>query len=234
MSMGAEIGESRSLRALRWAGEANSAVRLLARAATEMRASADFAALDADPLGGVLLAQETPTALGEQALTQTLAVIDSADAADRWAACQARAGRPHARELLGLPASVRDAGLRALSRRGWSFGGFGIRRLPLVASGGATAELVRVEPGYGAAEHDHTADELTLVLTGAYNDGHTRCAPGEVSHATPGFLHSPRAEPGELCYLMLISFGPARFSGQIGLLQRLTGFPWRPKVDEAL
>jgi putative transcriptional regulator len=232
--MGAEVDKVMSLEALRRAGEANAAVRLLARAATEMRAGADFAVLEADPLGGALLAQETPAALGKQALTQTLAVIDDADAADRWAAHQVRSGHLHARELLGLPAPVRDAGLRALSRRGWSFGGFGIRRLPLVTSGGATAELVRVEPGHGAAEHDHTADELTLVLTGAYNDGQARYAPGEVSHAGPGFQHAPRAEPGELCYLILISFGPARFTGRIGLLQRLTGFPWQPKVDEAL
>ena len=145
---------------------------------------------------------------------------------------QVHTGGPHAGELLGLPAPVRDAGLKALGRRGWSFGGLGIKRLPLVASGGAITELVRVEPGRGAAEHDHTADELTLVLTGAYNDGHAHYGPGEISRAGPGFLHAPRAEPGELCYLMLISFGPARFTGQIGLIQRFTGFPWQPKVDE--
>ena len=230
--MGAEVGEAMSLKALRRAGEANGAVRLLAATATDMRAASNFAVLDADPLGGALLAHETPATLDDQALARTLAVIDDADAADRWAAGQARAGRPYAAELLGLPGPVRDAGLKALGRRGWSFGGFGIRRLPLVASGGATAELVRVEPGRGAAEHDHTADELTLVLTGAYNDGHARYEPGEISHAGPGFLHAPRAELGELCYLMLISFGPARFTGQFGLMQRLTGFPWQPKVDE--
>jgi len=222
--MDAVVGSETSLAAL--GRQASAAVRLLARAATEMRVGADFVALDADPLGGALLAQEAPATLDDLALARTLAVIDDADAADRWAAGQARAGRPYAAELLGLPGPVRDAGLKALGRRGWSFGGFGIRRLPLVASGGATAELVRVEPGRGAAEHDHTADELTLVLTGA------RYEPGEISHAGPGFLHAPRAELGELCYLMLISFGPARFTGQFGLMQRLTGFPWQPKVDE--
>jgi putative transcriptional regulator len=232
MSMGAEIGEATSLSALRQVGAANAAVRLLAKAATEMRAGSDFAAQAADPIGGELLARQTPAPLGEHALERTLALIDSADAADRWAVQQVRTGRPHADELLGLPAPVRDAGLKALRRQGWSFGGFGIKRLPLVAGGGAIAELVRVEPGHGAAEHDHTADELTLVLTGAYSDGHARFEPGEISRAAPGLLHAPRAEPGALCYLMLISFGPARFTGQIGLLQRLMGFPWQPKVDE--
>ena len=230
--MDAALGEATSLAALRRAGEANAAVRLLAQAATEMRAGSDFAVRQADPIGGALLAQQAPARMDREALTRTLARIDEADTADRWAETQVRAGRPHALEMLGLPGPVRDAGLKALGRRGWRFGGLGIERLPLVASGRATAELVRVEPGRGAAEHDHTADELTLVLTGAYNDGHARYRPGEISHAGPGLLHAPCAEPDALCYLMLISFGPARFTGQIGLLQRLTGFPWQPKVDE--
>ena len=232
--MDAGIGEQATLKALRRVGEANAAVRLLVEAATEMRSGADFERLDIDPVGGALLVDEPPEAVGADALTRTLALIEQAEANDRLAARQAARNLPFAKELLELPASVRDAGLKALRRRRWSFGGFGIKRLPLIASGGAIIELVRVEPGRGAAEHDHTAEELTLVLTGAYNDGHARYEPGEISHAAPGFMHAPCAEPGELCYLMLISFGPARFTGQIGLLQRLIGFPWQPKPAETL
>jgi len=227
--MAAGVGGRTSLAALRRAGAANAAVRLLAATATEMRAVETFARLEMDPIGGALLADEAPAPLDDQSLARTLARIENGEAADLRAA--QLADGPDERELLGLPAPVRDAGLKALRWRGWSFGGFGIRRLPLIASGGAITELVRVEPGFGAAEHDHTAEELTLVLTGAYNDGDARYDPGEISRAGPGFLHAPRAEPGELCYLLLISFGPARFTGRFGLLQRLTGFPWQPKVD---
>jgi len=232
--MDADGGEMTNLEALRRAGAANAAVRLLAATATDMRVGADFAQTSGDPLGGVLLTDDTPAALDNQALARTLARIEDAEAADRRAVRLAMHDGPYAMELLALPAPVRDAGLRALQKRSWSFGGFGIKRLPLIASGGAIVELVRVEPGRGAAEHDHTAEEMTLVLTGAYNDGQARYQPGEISHAAPGFLHAPCAEPGELCYLMLISFGPARFTGQIGLLQRLTGFPWQPKAVETL
>lgn len=230
--MDAGLGEVISLAALRRAGEANPAVRLLAAAATEMRSGADFVRTGADPVAGALLAGETPVALREDALARTLAKIDDAETRDQKAAEQAMEDGQHAAELLDLPAPVRDAGLRALKKRGWSFGGFGIRRLPLLACGRGIIELVRVEPGFGAAEHDHTADELTLVLSGAYNDGHARYEPGEISQVRAGFLHAPRAEPGALCYLMLISFGPPRFTGQFGLLQRLTGFPWQPKPAE--
>ena len=136
-----------------------------------MRAGADFERLDVDPIGGALLVDETAEELDANALTRTLALVDQAEAKDRQAAQQAARSLPFADELMALPAPVRDAGLRALQRRRWSFGGFGIKRLPLIASGDAIVELVRVEPGRGAAEHDHTADELTLVLTGAYSDG---------------------------------------------------------------
>jgi len=229
--MSAELGEVTSLTALRRAGEANSAVRLLAATAMEMRGGADFARSEVDSVAGILLAAETPAALGDDALTQTLGLIDQAELNDEQAARQAAKTGRHAMELLDLPAPARDAGLKALSRRRWSFGGLGIRRLPLIASGDAILELVRVEPGFGAAEHDHSADELTLVLSGAYNDGLSRYEPGEISHVGPGQLHSPRAERDGLCYLLLISFGPARFTGQFGLLQRLTGFPWQPEVE---
>jgi anti-sigma factor ChrR (cupin superfamily) len=31
---------------------------------------------------------------------------------------------------------------------------------------------MRIEPGFGTPTHDHTAEELTLIVTGAYEDGH--------------------------------------------------------------
>lgn len=230
--MSASIGTDGSLEALKRAGETNPALRLFAAAAIEMRSGPDFASLASDPLGGALLAEETPAALDANALAATLLLIDQAETAERHAVRLALEDRPHAHELLDLPAPVRDAALRSLGRRSWSFGGFGIRRLPLAASQGAITELVRVEPGRGAAEHDHTGDELTLVLTGAYGDGRGFYGPGEIAHAGPGILHTPRAEPGEVCYLILNVFGQARFKGQIGLLQRLTGFPWQPRIDD--
>ena len=230
--MNAGVGMDGSLRSLMRAGEANKAVRLLAATAVELRAGADFLQRPVDPLGGALLGEETPAALDAGALASTLSMIDQAEATERQAVGMALENRPFAHELLALPATVRDAALRSLRRRGWSFGGFGIRRLPLAASGGAITELVRVEPGRGAAEHNHVADEMTLVLTGAYSDGHGLYGPGELAYAGPGFMHVPKAEPGDICYLMLTAFGQAKFTGQIGLLQRFTGFPWQPRIDE--
>jgi putative transcriptional regulator len=226
------IAMNDSLQSLLQLGESNPAVHLLAVTALQSRASADFARPPTDPFGGVFLADETPATLKTDGLAGALARIGQAEAASQAAAGLAREGRRYADELLELPAPARDAALKSLRKRSWSFGGIGIRRLPLAASQGAITELVRVEPGFGAAEHDHTGDELTLVLTGAYGDGHGAYQPGEISHAGAGFVHTPRAEFGGVCYLMLSTFGEAKFTGRIGVLQRFTGFPWQPRIDE--
>ena len=85
---------------------------------------------------------------------------------------------------------------------------------------------MRIEPGFGAALHDHAAEELTLILTGAYHDGHARYAAGDLSVARPGFTHVPVAEAGQICYVLAVSYGPPKFHGVFGLAQKLLGFPW--------
>jgi putative transcriptional regulator len=107
----------------------------------------------------------------------------------------------------------------------WTFAGLGIQRLPLFSDQGETAVLLRIEPGHGVADHDHEDEELTLVMTGAYHDGHAAYGPGDVSVAQPGFTHTPRAEPGAVCYALLAYRGAPKFKGLFGIAQRAFGFP---------
>jgi putative transcriptional regulator len=203
----------------------NRALDLLARTTHAMRADADFVARDDDVASAVFLADEQPVSLAADALNRVLGDIDAGQAADGRAA-SALAGQVHGDELLALPLPVRDAALEALAHDArWGFAGFGIQRLPLFSDGGAHAELMRIEPGRGVAEHDHEDEELTLVLTGAYNDGEGSYRPGDVSLAWPGFSHTPRAEAGDVCYVLVAFKGAPRFKGLFGLAQRLFGFP---------
>ena len=206
------------------------AVALLARTTAVMRADADYFHRESDVASGVLLAAESPASLGDDALASVLARIDEDAAGDRRAAEQVRGGDARVAELAALPSPLREVALEASMRRRWSFGGFGIRRLALTAGDGTQAELLRVEPGYGAAEHDHAADELTLILTGAYHDGHGRYRPGDLSLARPGFAHAPKADPGAVCYLLAVTYGPPKFLGAFGVLQSTLGFPWTPAL----
>jgi putative transcriptional regulator len=208
------------------------AINLLARTTAAMRADPDYFHREDDVASGVFLAAEHPASLAEDALARALARIDDDAALDRRASEQVQGSDGWMAELAALPSPLREAALEALKHRSWTFGGFGIRRLALMSGDGAAAELMRVEPGFGAAPHDHQADELTLIVTGAYDDGHGRYQAGDLSLASPGFTHAPKAEMGEVCYLLAVTYGPPRFKGAFGLLQTALGFPWTPKTKD--
>jgi putative transcriptional regulator len=220
----------RSLGELFETRKADPAIALLERTTAAMRADPDYLHREDDVASGMFLASEEPAGLSADALARALAKIDAEAALDQNAAEQVDAGDPKMAELLALPSPLREAALEALKHRGWTFGGFGIRRLALMDGDGTQAELMRVEPGFGAAQHDHQAEELTLIVTGAYDDGHDRYQAGDLSVAGPGFSHAPKAEMGEVCYLLAVTYGPPKFHGAFGMLQSALGFPWTPKT----
>jgi len=196
------------------------AIRLLADTIAALRADADFDTRATDVAAGALLADETPATLDADALDAVMAQIEAAAGLDLDARARAAKGR-WADEIAALPSPLREAALDALEHSSWQFLGFGIRRLPLRIKGGGFAELMRVEPGAGVADHDHGADELTLIVTGGYHDGHAHYGAGEVSLAQPDFVHAPKADPGAVCYLLAVTYGPAKFEGVFGWIQKL-------------
>jgi putative transcriptional regulator len=206
------------------------AIRLLAATTAAVRADPGFVQHPEDVAGGALLSDEAPAILAADALNTVMARIDEADVLDRKAA-EAAVESDRAAEIAALPSPVREVAQAALKRGSWRFGGFGIRRLPLLVGKGGFAELMRIEPGRGVVDHDHAADELTLVLTGGYNDGHAHYAPGDISLARPGLVHDPKADPGEVCYVLAVSYGPPRFSGVFRLLQWLGSPPCAPAAS---
>jgi len=203
---------------------AEPAVALLARTAGAMRTDAGFVERPGDPVAGALLSDETPAPLDPEALAAVMARIDQGAALDQAAADLAGLS-PYAAEIAALPSPVREAGLAAVGRHRWRFGGFGIRRLPLMSGDGAFAELMRIEPGRGVPDHDHADDELTLILTGGYHDGRHHYGPGDISLARPGFTHEPKADPGAVCYVLALSYGAPLLSGAYRLLQPILAEP---------
>ena len=203
---------------------ADPAIRLIAESTAAIRADAAFVEHPEDAAAGALLSDESPAALSSDALDAVLSRIDAIGEADKRAEAAAGQGR-WADELARLPSPLREASLEALKTARWQFVGFGIRRLPLMTGDGSFAELMRVEPGHGVADHDHAAEELTLIVTGGYHDSHHHYGPGDVSVANPGFIHDPKADPGEVCYLLAVTYGPAKFQGAFGALQKLMAPP---------
>ena len=194
---------------------------LLAQTSATLRADPDFVALEHDPAAAIFLETETPQPLALDAFDAVLGRIDAAERRERDAASRVR-DDPVRQEIARLPSPAREAALTALDHGRWRFAGRGIRRLPLAVAGPGHVELMRIEPGRGVVAHAHGGDELTLVLTGGYDDGFAHYRPGDISLAQGEFTHAPKADPDTVCYVLAVSYGPPRIGGIYGLLERMS------------
>lgn len=202
----------------------HAGLRLMEATAAVLRGDQSLP-LPSDVLGGAFLDTESPLALAGGAAETALARIAALEAIDDRARSAARGAGKGLGEVLTLPDPLREAVFEAIGAgRKWRFLGFGIRGLKLAVDGEGETELLRIEPGHGVAPHDHDGEEYTLVVTGAFHDGHQRFGPGDVNIAQPGFVHAPIAENDGVCYALGVSLGGgARFEGAFGLFQRLSG-----------
>lgn len=220
----AEIRER--LSALYAAGGLEPAMRLLVETQAQLApiAAAELAAADA--LAAALFERQEPVAMSAGALEKTFARL-AAEPEERGPGAAMRAAARRAAsvidEILHLPNAVQDAALAAIGRGGWTFAGPGMRILPLEIDSACRAEIIRIEPGWGAPRHSHGGGEYTLVMTGAFADERGRYFVGDIAYAGPGDVHRPTAEKGDVCYSLAVSEAPMEFTGPLGLLQKL----WR-------
>ena len=196
-------------------------LQLLAATAAVLRAGETIAPGDA--VGGAMLEAERPVALEAGGLDRVMARIQALERVESRIREAAADASRRLSELNLLPDPAREAAYAALEAgERWSFAGPGVRRLLLPVGSTGRTELFRLEPGAGTARHDHEGEEYTLVLTGAFHDGHRRYGPGEMNVGQPGFIHYPVAEAGAVCFAMAVSWGEPRFEGLLGLVQKIT------------
>lgn len=198
-------------------GRASAPLALLAetQAALAPRARASLTAAEA--IAGARFEQESASPVS---LDAVMAKIDGA--------AQERAPEPReargalATELSRLPAPLRDVALEAAANGArWTFAAPGLRSLLLSDENGVRAEVLRIQPGHGAPTHTHDGSEYTLVLEGAFHDGHAHYGVGDISFAHPDLTHRPIATPGPVCYAFAVTEAPLRFKGALGAVQRL-------------
>ena len=126
--------------------------------------------------------------------------------------------------LSGLPAEVHDIVGEALSKDQWRSGGPGLRILDLdlpKTAEGESLQVLRIEPGYGPPRHTHDGQEFTLVLTGAFKDETGTYGVGDIAIGDGSITHRPVAEPGEVCFALAVTTAPLKFTGPLGVLQRV-------------
>ncbi|NCT67937.1 MAG: transcriptional regulator [Rhodanobacteraceae bacterium] len=176
--------------------------------------------LDADRTGGMLMQQREPAPLSAGARDRMLARLG-----------ETRPDPPplHRVPVVAdpdcLPAPLQPYFGATYGDLRWRMIAPGVHRILADGVTGGTLMLLRIAPGRRVPMHGHAANELTLVLQGAYDDALGHFAPGDVADLDDEIEHQPVTAPGVPCICAAATDAPLRFSGRFArLLQPLIRF----------
>lgn len=155
-------------------------------------------------IGGALLSDEAPVTMSAAALTDVLDRIDGLD--DMVAA-------PAAMDQGPLPRPVIEAIGTDFDDIPWKFRLPGVSEYELDAFAPEKVSLLRARPGTAIPQHTHQGNEITLILTGAMQDGDKIFRAGDLSMADEHDDHRPRIIGDEVCHCLVVMDGGLQFTG---------------------
>ena len=205
------------------AGCLDPAFCLLVETQAALRPDVQRAVARAETIAGVFFESEEKAALSAGAVDKALALIDAYEAGERPVARAVTLASEGLDELLDLPEPLRETALQSYQKHKWQGLTQGIRRLKLDAGSAAEVELYRIEPGRTVPKHSHHGSEFTLVVAGGFTDESGSFGPGDLSLKGPNDTHQPTGDMDGVCYALAVRDGGLKFTGMMGLIQRLAG-----------
>lgn len=169
-------------------------------------------------LGGELIGKLAGTPVSEDCRSKTLGMLDTATL-HRFPGTPASGGE--------VPKPLGHLlGGKLLAEIAWKrkAPGLALYDLPLSETSSGKLFLMRIAPGMAMPEHGHGGEEITRILSGAYNDKFGRYARGDVADLDESIEHQPIVEPDAACICLVATEAPTRFkSWPARLLQPLIG-----------
>ena len=201
------------------AGTLDPAFALMLEAQSMLSPEVHRAVAAAEAVNGRLLEAEPAAPMRDGALASVLAMLDTP------APAPAASQRPQAAdpEIEALPAPLRRQVVHDMEHADWKALTPGIRRLKLDPGSALEVELYRIEPGARVPKHTHSGTEYTLVVSGGFSDETGSYGPGHLVVKGPEDTHRPVGDAGGVCYAFAIRDGGLRFTGVMGVIQRLFG-----------
>lgn len=196
---------------------------LMLEAQSLMRADVRGAIALSEMISGSFLDAAPAARMSEGALDRALAAIDVLEAPPEVHAAAGKAAGDAIGEILSLPEPVRGAALDAAGKQGWQMMGIGLKRLKLDVGSSMEVELYRINAGSKIPRHSHGGNEFTMVLSGGFSDHRGNYGPGDVCMNGPSDTHQPIADEDEACYALTVRDGGLRFTGVLGVVQKLLG-----------
>lgn len=204
-------------------GTLDPALSLLLGTQRELRGDTDIAMSLSDMVSGEMLEKETPSEMAETALNAALSAIDALETGNHIVNSPVKLASNALDEILALPEPLRGLAIEAAGNKGWQKTAPGIQRLTLDAGGDAEAEIYRIEAGKAVPRHSHESSEFTLVLSGGFTDESGSFGPGDLAVKGPQDTHQPVADAGEVCFTLAVRDGGLKFTGWMGLIQKVVG-----------
>ena len=123
-----------------------------------------------------------------------------------------------------LPEPLRRFVGKDISALAWRTRIPGLREYTVEKLDGAEASLLWVRAGRKMPSHTHGGSEVTLVLSGSFDDHRGRYGRGEIVMADAEVDHAPRAGSEEDCLCFTVIDAPLRLTSPIGqILSQLLG-----------
>jgi putative transcriptional regulator len=205
------------------AGCIDPAFAMMLETQSLMRADVRRSVALSEMISGNFLETAPAARMSEGALDRALAAIDSLEASQDLQRTAGQAAGDALNEMLSLPEPVRGAALEAAGKQGWQMMGLGLKRLKLDVGSKMEVELYRIAAGSKIPRHSHAGNEYTMVLSGGFSDERGTYGPGDVCVNGPTDTHQPIADEDEVCYALAVRDGGLRFTGVLGMVQKLLG-----------
>lgn len=202
-------------------GTLDPALALLLGTQRALRGETNQALTMTDILSGALLERETPAIMADGALQTAMAAIDALETGQQVVNKPATLASNALDEILALPEPLRGFAIDAAGKAGWQRTAPGIQRLTLDVGSDTETEIYRIEAGKTVPRHSHEGSEFTLVVSGGFTDETGNYGPGDLAVKGPNDTHQPIADPGEVCFTLAIREGGLKFTGFMGLIQKL-------------
>lgn len=205
------------------AGCIDPAFALMVETQSLMRSDVRRSVEMSEMISGSFLDNAPAARMSEGALGRTLTLIDAMDAPQEKHRAAGQAAGSAITEMLELPEPVRGAAIDAAAKQGWQMMGIGLKRLKLDVGSSLEVELYRINAGCKIPRHSHGGNEFTMVLSGGFSDERGSYGPGDVCVNGPKDTHQPIADEDEICYALAVRDGGLRFTGVLGMVQKLLG-----------
>jgi putative transcriptional regulator len=188
------------------AGSAPEAWSLIV--ATHLSLCSDCRAVvgNTERVGGELLDNLTPEALGDDAFDALMQTIDGQSAVEDAPT------KPLTQTPSVLPEPLRSYVGGDLHALKWRRLGKGAFHIPIATKDGkAQARLLKVPAGNPVPMHGHNGEELTLVLTGSFKTHQGEFLRGDIETADSDVEHMPVSGALEDCICLAVTDAPLRF-----------------------